>query len=455
MRLVVHPGAVVQGRARVPGDKSIAHRWLILAATARGRSRVLQVPPSLDVRSTAACMAAVVPEARPGLDAWALNVARGAHSDGFTWGTAGDVGSTSEVEVESHGRGSLGRPGSVLDCGNSGTTMRLLSGLLAAAPFSATLTGDESLRRRPMDRVAQPLRAMGATIETTDGHAPVTVRGGLLRGISYHAPMPSAQLKSAILLAGCDADGLTEVIEAAATRDHTERALEALGGPVVRSPGRVAVSRFQHEGFDAAVPGDVSSAAFLAGAAAVTGGEIEVLDVGLNPSRTGFLEVLQRMGVAVETFERRTELGEPVGDLIVHGPSRLRATSVSADELPLVIDEVPLLAAVAAHASGDTWFAGAGELRVKESDRLTGTVSALRAIGSHAGAEGEDLVVAGGGVRGGTTSSAGDHRMAMATAVAGLAADGDVVVEDADATDISFPGFADVLRAAGAHVETS
>ncbi|MGZ4109182.1 MAG: 3-phosphoshikimate 1-carboxyvinyltransferase [Actinomycetota bacterium] len=455
MRLVVHPGAVIEGRLRVPGDKSIAHRWLILAATGRGRSRVLQVPPSLDVRSTAVCVAAVVPEARPGLDAWTSKVAHGAETNGFTWDAGGDMGSTFEVEVESHGRGSLRAPPGVLDCGNSGTTMRLLTGLLAPAPVSATLTGDASLRRRPMERVAEPLRAMGATVETTDGHAPVTVRGGPLRGISYRTPVPSAQLKSAILLAGCDADGLTEVIEPAATRDHTERALEALGAPIERSPNRVVVSRFQHDAFVAAVPGDVSSAAFLAGAAAVTGGDIEIVDVGLNPSRTRFLEVLRRMGVEVETVERRTELGEPVGDLVVRGPSRLRATSVTADELPLVIDEVPLLAAVAAHASGDTWFVGAGELRVKESDRLTGTVSALRALGSHAGVEGEDLVVAGGGVRGGTATSAGDHRMAMAIAVAGLAAEGDVVIDDADAADVSFPGFADALRTMGARLETS
>jgi 3-phosphoshikimate 1-carboxyvinyltransferase len=455
MRVVVHPGTAVEGRLRVPGDKSIAHRWLILAATGRGTSRMRQVPPSLDVRSTAACLGALVPDARPGLDTWALDAARGAETNGFTWDAEKDISSTFEVEVESDGRGSLRDPGSTLDCGNSGTTLRLLAGLLAAAPFAVTLTGDASLRRRPMERVAEPLRAMGAAVETTDGHAPVSVRGGSLRGISYRTPVPSAQLKSAILLAGCAAEGVTRVFEAAATRDHTERALEALGAPVERTSSGVSVSRFQHDAFEATVPGDVSSAAFLIGAAAVTGGSVEILDVGLNPTRTWFLDVLRRMGVEVETVERRSELGEPVGDVLARGPARLSATSVAADELPLVIDEVPLLAAVAAHARGETWFAGAGELRVKESDRLTGIASALRALGSHAGVEGEDLVVAGGGVRGGTTSSGGDHRMAMAMAVAGLAADSDVVIDDAEAADVSFPGFAGALRDAGAVLEAS
>jgi 3-phosphoshikimate 1-carboxyvinyltransferase len=454
MRLIVHPGRVVEGRLRVPGDKSIAHRWLILAATARGRALVREVPPSLDVRSTAECLGALLPEARSGLDGWASKVARGAETNGFTWDGESEMSSTFEVEVESDGRGSLRPPGRSLDCGNSGTTMRLLAGVLAAAPFEVTLTGDESLRRRPMERVAEPLRSMGARVETTEGHAPLTVSGARLRGVTYGTPVPSAQLKSAILLAGCAADGVTEVREAVATRDHTERALEALGGPVERTPGGVSVSRFEHPGFEATVPGDVSSAAFLIGAAAVTGGRVEILDVGLNPTRTRFLDVLRSMGVEVERVQRRTELGEPVGDVVAHGPSQLSPTTVDEDELPLVIDEVPLLAAVAAHARGETRFAGAGELRVKESDRLTGLASSLRAIGSQADVEGDDLVVAGGGVRGGLMSSGGDHRIAMAFAIAGMAAGADVVVEDAEAADVSFPGFARALLAMGADVET-
>jgi 3-phosphoshikimate 1-carboxyvinyltransferase len=455
MRLLVHPGPVVEGRVRVPGDKSIAHRWLILAATARGRTLVHQVPPSLDVRSSAACLGALVPQARPGLDAWASKGTRGAETNGFTWDADSEMLSTFELEVESDGRGALRAPAGPLDCGNSGTTMRLLAGVLAAAPFVSTLTGDESLRRRPMERVAQPLRAMGAAVETSDGHAPVTVRGAELSGIAYRTPVPSAQLKSAILLAGCAADGRTEVREVVATRDHTERALAALGGPVGRLHDGVWVSRFEHPGFEATVPGDVSSAAFLIGAAAVTAGRVEILDVGLNPTRTRFLDVLRRMGVEVETVERRLELGEPVGDIVARGPSVLTSTSIAADELPLVIDEVPLLAAVAAHAHGATRFTGAGELRVKESDRLSGLASSLRAIGAHADVEGDDLVVTGGAVGGGSTSSGGDHRIAMAIAIAGVAAAGDVTVEDAEAADVSFPGFARALRACGAAVEAS
>lgn len=330
--------------------------------------------------------------------------------------------------------------------------MRMLSGVVAGAPFASTLVGDESLSARPMERVAEPLRAMGADVRTSDGHAPIEIAGGRLHGISYRTPVPSAQLKGAVLLAGCVAEGVTEVVEPAATRDHTERALEALGGPIDRAGGSIRVSAFQHVGFGARVPGDLSSAAFLVGAAALTGGTVEVVDVGLNPTRTHFLEVLRRMGVAVEKSPLREEMGEPVGTLVARGRDRPGSTTVEAWELPLVIDEVPLLAAVAAHASGDTRFAGAGELRAKESDRLGGLAGALRAIGGQAAVEGDDLVVAGGGIAGGAVRSGGDHRMAMAMAVAGLAADRGVVVDDAEAADVSFPGFAGALRRIGADV---
>jgi 3-phosphoshikimate 1-carboxyvinyltransferase len=453
MRLVVGPGRRIEGVVRVPGDKSIAHRWLMLAATARGRSLLRELPPSLDVRSTAGCLARLSPDARPGLHRWSSNVARGAETNGFTWDASRPVPSTFEVEVEGDGRRALEPPIGALDCGNSGTSMRLLAGIVAALPFACTLVGDESLSRRPMERVAEPLRSMGADVRTTDGHAPIEILGGALHGTVYRAPVPSAQVKSAVLLAGCAADGVTEVIEPTATRDHTERALQTLGAPIRRSAGSIRVSAFQHEGFAATVPGDLSSAAFLVGAAAVTGGAVEVVDVGLNPTRTGFLDVLRRMGIEVETVEQRLELGEPVGTLLVRGPGRPEPTIVEADELPLVIDEVPLLAAVAAHAAGDSWFAGAGELRVKESDRLTGLAEALRSIGAVAAVEGDDLVIGGGHVAGGVVGSGGDHRMAMAMVVAGLAAEAEVVVEDADVADVSFPGFAAALRAAGADVE--
>jgi 3-phosphoshikimate 1-carboxyvinyltransferase len=455
MRLLVRPGSAIDGTLRVPGDKSIAHRWLILAATARGGSSLRALPPSLDVRSTAACLAELAPKARPQLDAWASNVRRGAEANGFTWDAGRHISSSFEVEVQADGRDGLTAPSTVLDCGNSGTTMRLLAGVLAGASFGATLTGDVSLSARPMERVAEPLRAMGARVRTSDGHSPVEIVGGGLRGIVYSTPVPSAQLKGAVLLAGCAAEGETEVLERAATRDHTERALAALGIPIESRPGFVRVSAFQHGGFEGTVPGDVSSAAFLIGAAAVTGGSVQITGVGLNRTRTRFLEVYRRMGVEVETLEHRDELGEPVGDLVARGPSRLVATTVDADELPLVIDEVPVLAAVASSADGVSRFAGASELRVKESDRLGGIAATLRSVGSEAAVEGDDLVISGGGAAGGIATANGDHRIAMAAAVAALGASGSVTVDGIEAADVSFPGFADALRAVGADVEVA
>jgi 3-phosphoshikimate 1-carboxyvinyltransferase len=453
MRLVVGPGATLEGSVRVPGDKSIAHRWLMLAATARGTTLLRELPPSLDVRSTASCLAGLVPKARDALDGWALNAARGAERNGFTWDADSARGPTVELEVEGKGRSGLVEAGHALDCGNSGTTMRLLAGMLASAPFASSLTGDASLRARPMERVAAPLRQMGADVRTTRGHAPLEVRGAALRGISYRSSVPSAQLKSAVLLAGLAAAGPTEVQEPAPTRDHTERALRALGAPIAAIPRGVRLSAFQHDGFEGTVPGDVSSAAFLLGAAAVTGGRVRIDGVGLNPTRTRVLDVLRRMGVEIRAVEQGEELGEPVGSIEAHGPTELTPTTVEPDELPLVIDEVPVLAAVAAHARGDSWFAGASELRVKESDRLDGLAAALRDIGSTAAVEGDDLVVAGGALRGGSVDARGDHRMAMAMTVAALGADGVVEIEGAEAADVSFPGFASGLRRLGARVE--
>ncbi|GBC87660.1 3-phosphoshikimate 1-carboxyvinyltransferase [bacterium HR12] len=330
--------------------------------------------------------------------------------------------------------------------------MRLLAGVLAGLPLEVVLTGDESLRARPMERVARPLRAMGAVVETTDGHAPIRIRGGPLRGISYATPVPSAQVKGAILLAGLAAEGETEVIETAPTRDHTERALAHLGAPIRIEPHRVRLSAFQHPCFAARVPGDVSSAAFLAAAAAVTGGEVEIEAVGLNPSRTRFLAVMARMGVRVETQVEAEELGEPLGRLRVLGSGAILPTQVPPEELPLVIDEVPVLVALAVHAEGESRFAGAGELRVKESDRLHGLATMVRSLGGHAEVQGDDLLVAGGGLGGGVAEAHGDHRMAMAATVAGLAARGAVEVEGVEAADVSFPGFVETLRRLGAEI---
>jgi 3-phosphoshikimate 1-carboxyvinyltransferase len=332
--------------------------------------------------------------------------------------------------------------------------MRLLAGLLAGAPFRSVLTGDDSLSRRPMDRVAAPLRAMGAAVETADGHPPITVVGGALHGISHELPVASASVKGAVLFAAAAASGPTAVRSPAATRDHTERAFAALGAPV-RFDGVLVELRsgFEHEGFAASVPGDVSSAAFLVAAAALTGSALTITDLGLNPSRLTFLRVMERMGVSTDATIEREELGEPVGRLYVAASDGIRPTDVTPDELPLVIDEVPVLALLAAHAPGDTWFLGAGELRVKESDRLRALAQGIRALGGHAADEGNDLVVAGGGLRGGTAEAEGDHRMAMSLAVGALAAAGPSEVRGMETAEVSFPGFVRTLRDLGAAIE--
>ncbi len=453
MRIRVMPGGRLRGAVQVEGDKSIAHRWLILASTANGRSRLAGLPGALDVRSTASCLAGLTLKARPALDLWVRNASSRVESGGSTWnGTASDV-SNGTLEVEGEGWDGLVEPGRRLDCGNSGTSMRLLAGVLAAAPFSAELIGDRSLSARPMERVASPLRRMGATVRTTDGHPPLVVTGGRLVGMEHRMGVPSAQVKGALLLAGLRASGETIVIEPAATRDHTERALDGLGAPVRREGLRVGVSRFQHEGFEASVPGDASSAAFVVAAAAVSGSEVTVEGVGVNPTRLHFLRVLSRMGVVTEVSVAGEQLGEPVGSIYVARADSIRPTTVEPDELPLVIDEVPVLAMLAVHAPTKSRFLGAAELRVKESDRVMGIAEGIRALGGHAAAEHDALVIAGGGLRGGVASSGGDHRLAMAFAVGALAADRASEVEGMEAAEVSFPGFVDVLRSLGAVIE--
>ena len=453
MDIVVTPSPTLEGSVAVPGDKSIAHRWLILSATAAGPSRLVGLPSSLDVRSTAACLAAVTDKARPSLDVFARNASPGVERGGSTWNENSPEPLDLPLEVEGQGRAGLVPPAETLDCGNSGTTMRLLSGVLAAAPFETVLSGDESLSGRPMDRVAEPLRAMGASIETHDGHPPLVVRGAQLRGIRHVASVPSAQVKSAVLLAGVAADGETTVAEPAPTRDHMERALAALGASVSTDEDGIHVARYQHDGFQARVPGDVSSAAFLIAAAAVTGSRLSIEDVGLNPTRLHFLEVMDRMGVRTTCTVERTELGEPVGSIAVEPCAGVRAVRVEPGELPLIIDEVPVLAALATHASSDSWFLEAAELRVKESDRLHAIATGVRHLGGVAADEGVDLVIAGGGLDGGRADARGDHRMAMALVVAALGARGPSQIDGVEAADVSFPGFVTTMRALGVALE--
>jgi 3-phosphoshikimate 1-carboxyvinyltransferase len=355
--------------------------------------------------------------------------------------------------LEADGRAALEPPLAPLDCSNSGTTMRLLAGVVASRAFETVLEGDESLSSRPMERVAEPLNAMGADVRTTGGRAPIHVRGGPLTGIEHRTAVPSAQVKSAVLLAALAAEGETTVFEPAPTRDHIERALAHLGAPIVAEPGRASVRAFQHGGLAGSVPGDVSSAAFLVAAGLLTGVSIRIVDVGVNPSRTGYLAVLERMGARVHIQVEREELGEPVGTLEVEAGSDLSGTSIEGDELPRVVDEVPMLALLAAHARGETWFRGASELRVKESDRLSAVETAVRALGGFALVEGSGLVIGGGGLRGGIAPATRDHRVAMATAVAALGAMGPVTIDGIEAAEVSFPAFVPALLALGARVE--
>lgn len=453
MRVRISPGSRLRGSIAVPGDKSIAHRWLILSAIAEGPSRLLGVPTSLDVRSMASCLAALSTKGGPGLQAWTANVAAYPDGHGSTWNAEPRDRRETPLEVEGEGWSGLAAAAGRLDCGNSGTAMRLLTGVAAASAFRTVLTGDESLSARPMERVAEPLRAMGASIVTTDGHAPLVIDGGSLRGIAYETPVPTAQVKSAILLAGLAADGPTTVREPAATRDHTELALEALGVPLDRHGTAVTIEPFQHRGFEGRVPGDPSSAAFLVAAAALSGSELTITGVGLNPTRTHFLDVMARMGVRTEVRVQWSELGEKVGELWVAPCAGPRAISVAREELPLVIDEVPVLAMLATHATGDSRFVGAHELRVKESDRLAALARGIADLGGQGGVEGDDLIVVGGGLKGGVAHARGDHRMAMAFVVAALAAGSPVEVDDVGAADVSYPGFVPALRALGASIE--
>ena len=448
MRVTIRPGARISGKATIPGDKSIAHRLLILAATADGSSSIRGLPLGLDVRATASVLAALAPSAALGFERW-LSTAR----DEVEGASPAGPSDTADLRLEGDGWGGLKPAPGPLDCANSGTTLRLMSGVLSGRPFRSELSGDASLRRRPMERVAEPLRAMGADVTTTDGGAPVAIRGGPLHGVEWDTAVPSAQVKGAILLAGLVAEGTTVVREPAATRDHTERMLGALGAPIQRVDRGVVLRAFQHRGFDASVCGDVSSAAFVIAAAAVTGGDVTIDDVGTNPSRTAALDVAGRLGIRISMDATGASLDEPFGRIAVRPGGELTGTSVGAGELPFVIDEVPALAAIAAHAGGPTRFEGAAELRVKESDRLTGIAEGLSELGGDARVEGDALVVAGGGLEGGTTSSRGDHRLAMAFSVAALGARGPSVIEDVETAAVSFPGFFRALRELGADLE--
>jgi 3-phosphoshikimate 1-carboxyvinyltransferase len=414
---------IVAGSVRVPGDKSITHRALLLAALARGTSHVGGALTSLDARSSARVLRQLGAEVSP---------------------------LRPDTVVTVRGRSRFRRPDSALDCGNSGTTTRLLLGLLAAHRFPATLTGDGSLRRRPMRRVTVPLARMGARFDEPDGDGlPLTVRGGPLVPLRYELPVSSAQIKSALLLAGLAGGVGVELREPhGRSRDHTERMLRAFGFHVIEEHGWI---RFTPGGrlepFALQVPGDPSSAAFLVGAATLAeGGELRVAGVDVNPTRTGFLAVLARMGAAVAVEDVTEHAGEPVGDLLVR-PARLRGTEVAAGEVPGLIDEIPLLAALASRAEGVTVFREVGELRVKESDRLNLIAENLRSVGCRAEVSGDDLHVEGGEPPPrGPVRSAGDHRLALAFGVLGTVPGARIRVDDMACAAVSFPRFPETLR---------
>jgi len=421
-----HP---LRGTVRVPGDKSISHRAVLFAAMCDGECALSGVLDSADVRATIGAvraLGAVVDETGSVPTGLSLAV-RG-------WGLAGPC-----------------EPAGPIDCGNSGTTARLLMGVLAGWDVSVTLIGDDSLSRRPMRRVSEPLERMGARIATTpDGTLPLRMRGGHLRAVREELPVASAQIKSAVLLAGLRARGRTIVVEPAPSRDHTERMLPAFGVGVGRRSseneswvdGPVTL-----ESADISVPGDPSSAAFLVAAALlVRGSDVTLEDVALNPTRTGFISVLQRMGAAVRTRPAWASGAELVGAVSAAWSGDLRATVVTASEVPSLIDEVPVLAVIASQADGVTRFEGVRELRVKESDRLAAVADALSALGATVRGGDDWLEVEGPTrLRGATLSSLGDHRLAMAWAVAGLVAEAPVVVEGWDAIEVSYPRFAEDL----------
>lgn len=428
-RLLVEPAAAVNGSIRVPGDKSISHRALMLGAIAEGGSRISGFLPGEDCLATLAAIRSM--------------------------GIQADQHDPTTITVEGRGLGGLVASLPPLDMGNSGTAMRLFMGLLAAQSFDSELIGDQSLSRRPMERVARPLREMGGRIATNDGTPPVRIQGGSsLRGIDFQMPIASAQVKSAVLLAGLYARGTTTVTEPAVTRDHTERMLAMLGWPCERQGPAVRVTgNARLRAADIEVPGDLSSAAFmvLAGCLAREG-ELVIEGVGLNPTRTGILQILALMGADVRVESAATGEGEPTGRLIVR-PSRLRGTEIPAALVPLAIDEFPVLFVAAALAEGLTTVTGAAELRHKESDRIKVMVDGLRALGGEVEELPDGARIRGGTLTGGVVDSHGDHRVAMAFAVAGARALGPVEILDAANVATSYPDFVTQGRAIGLCLE--
>ncbi len=427
----IRPGGRLRGTIVVPGDKSISHRAIMLGALARGRT---QVSGFLEGEDSLATLRAFRD----------MGVVISGPQDGA-------------VTIDGVGMHGLQAPPGPLDLGNSGTSMRLLAGLLCGQAFDTLMTGDDSLSGRPMRRVSDPLNAMGARIGTSpDGTPPLHLRGGqTLHGIDYVMPMASAQVKSAVLLAGLYAQGTTRVTEPAVTRDHSERMLETLSWPVERSGSTVTIEGGgELLAHDIHVPGDISSAAFfLVGASIAADSDITIEGVGINPTRTGIIAILRLMGADIEVLRERREGAEPVADIRVRSAA-LRGIDIPVEQVPLAIDEFPALFVAAACAEGTTRLSGAAELRVKESDRIQVMADGLLAIGAAAEATADGMIIDGGSLAGGEVDSHGDHRIAMAFAMAGLRASAPITVHGCRNVATSFPGFAGLAGTLGLQIES-
>lgn len=417
MEVVITQTRALQGQVRVPADKSISHRAVMLAALAVGESRVRNFLRAADTLATIRCMRSL-----------GVSITE----------------QDNELIIEGRGREGLQSVGEALDCGNSGTTMRLLAGLLSGCPFPSVLTGDESLCARPMGRVIEPLRQMGAVIAGRDGgQAPFSIRGGGLQGIDYELPVASAQVKSAILLAGLAAKGPTVVREPISSRDHTERMLAGMGADLTRQGAAISLRPGGAlQPLDFRVPGDISSAAYwLVAATLVSGSEVLIPHVGVNPTRSGVIKVLKSMGAEINLENQRIGGGEPVADIWVKA-APLVGTEVGGSLIPLLIDEIPVLAVAMTMARGESVVRDAGELRVKETDRIRVISNGLRRMGADIEELPDGFRVRGGGrLQGCTVDSCGDHRMAMALGIAGLVAEGETVVRNAGVVNISYPDF--------------
>lgn len=426
---LVQPGGRLRGSIQVPGDKSISHRAVMFGALAQGRTRVTGFLDGADCLATLKAFTAMGAQAQ---------------RDG------------TRIEIQGRGLHGLRAPAQPLDLGNSGTSMRLMAGLMAGQRFATSLVGDASLSRRPMGRVVLPLRSMGAVIKANDGdRAPLNISpANGLRGITYESPVASAQVKSALLLAGLYAQGRTQVIEPAASRDHTERMLRAFGVTVDSQTGSAALVGGQAlQARDISVPADISSAAFyLVGAAISPGSELLIRNVGINPTRTGVIEILRLMGAEIELLDPREFGDEPVADLRVRGAD-LQGIDVPPEFVASAIDEFPAIFVAAACAQGQTRVTGAEELRVKESDRISSMVDGLRLLGVDCEATEDGAVIQGGPISGGRIDSQGDHRVAMSFAMAALRASGPIRIDDCANVDTSFPGFVALAAQSGLQIQ--